>query len=69
MVEKLKLALKGFEGISGLKINYAKYEIVPLNINFSEVQHLANILRCKIKKLPMKCLWLPLHWKKLFTQD
>jgi hypothetical protein len=33
MLEALKLILVGFENIPGLKINYAKSEIIPLNIS------------------------------------
>jgi hypothetical protein len=36
MFEKLKWAFKGFEGISGLKINFAKTKPVPLNLPVSD---------------------------------
>jgi hypothetical protein len=33
MLEALKLILITFENLSGLKINYAKSEFIPLNIS------------------------------------
>lgn len=68
MVESLKLFLIGFENLLGLKINYIKSELIPLNI--SEGVAYANILECKVNKLPIKYLGVPLHWKKkLRSQD
>jgi hypothetical protein len=32
MVENLKWSFIAFEGISGLKVNFAKYELISLNI-------------------------------------
>jgi hypothetical protein len=69
MVEALKLLLQGFENMSGLRINYTKSELIPLNISQQEGTTLANILGCKVGKLPITYLGTPLHWKKLNKND
>jgi Reverse transcriptase (RNA-dependent DNA polymerase) len=61
MLEKIKWALKEFEGISDLKINFAKSELIPLNISTSDATAPAALFQCKIGRLPMKYLGLPLH--------
>jgi hypothetical protein len=48
-----------FEAISGLKINLANSEIVPIG-EVRDVEELANILGCRVSSLPMKYLGLGL---------
>lgn len=43
-IEGLKLLLIGFENLSGLKINYSKSEVIPLNLQEEESTVIANIL-------------------------
>jgi hypothetical protein len=50
MLEALKLILMAFENLSGLKINYAKSEFIPLNISDQKSTELAQIFGCKISK-------------------
>jgi hypothetical protein len=69
MVAALKLLLVGFEYLSGLKINYSKSEMIPLNLTETESYRLANVIGCKIGTLPIKYLGVPLHWKKLRIRD
>jgi hypothetical protein len=70
MFEKFKWAFKGFEGISGLKINFAKTKPVPLNLPVSDANAYAVFFfQCKLGKLPIKYLGLPLHWKKPSKSD
>jgi hypothetical protein len=61
MVAALKLLLVGFEHMLGLKINYSKSEMIPLNLQETESNRLANIIGCKIGILPIKYLGVPLH--------
>ena len=65
MIIVLKWLLLGFENLSGLKINFDKSEMVPLNIGEDQGQALANLLGCKLVNLPIMYLGVPLHWKKL----
>jgi Reverse transcriptase (RNA-dependent DNA polymerase) len=51
MLEALKLILIGFKNLSGFKINYAKHELIPLNISDQESTKLAQLFGCKISKL------------------
>jgi hypothetical protein len=57
-----------FEDILGIKINFDKYEMVPLNISDEQGLHLANYLGCKLTHLSITYLGLPLHFKKLIVE-
>ncbi|KAG5619467.1 hypothetical protein H5410_019291 [Solanum commersonii] len=58
-ISLLRLVLVIFEAISGLKINWRKSNIFPIN-EVTQIQVLANILRCGVGKLPTVYLGLPL---------
>jgi Reverse transcriptase (RNA-dependent DNA polymerase) len=64
-IEVLKWILVAFEDLSGLKINFDKCEMVPLNISDEEGYNLAQILGCKISHLPITYLRVSLHNKTL----
>jgi hypothetical protein len=69
IIDAFKMLLIGFENLSGLKINYTKSELVPLNLTQIEGLQLANIIGCKIVTLPITYLGVPLHWHKLRLKD
>jgi Reverse transcriptase (RNA-dependent DNA polymerase) len=69
MVEGIKLVLRAFEGLSGLKINFSKSELVTLNIDLASAYNFAHQLHYKLGTLPLKYLGLTLHWKKPFCRD
>jgi hypothetical protein len=48
-----------FEAVSGLKINLPKFEIVPIS-EVEDVDRLVSIFGCRVTRLPMKYLGLPL---------
>jgi hypothetical protein len=48
-----------FEAVSGLKVNLAKSELVPVS-HVDNVEGLACILGCGVSFLPLKYLGLPL---------
>jgi hypothetical protein len=48
--------LLGFEDILGIKINFHKCELVPLNLSNKLGDHLAKQLGCKIFYLPLMYL-------------
>ncbi|KAJ1692584.1 hypothetical protein LUZ63_009282 [Rhynchospora breviuscula] len=62
-LEKVSWALKAFEMISGLKINFSKTEIIPLNLTNSDLSSVLPLFNCKETKLPITYLGIPLHWK------
>jgi hypothetical protein len=64
MLEIVKWALRAFAGLSGLKINFTKSELIALNISSVFASNSAIQLNCKLSSLPMKYLGLSLHWKK-----
>ena len=56
----LKNMLLTFQQSTGLKVNFAKSSMIPLNIDEEEAVRLANLLGCKIGQLPFTYLGLPL---------
>jgi hypothetical protein len=61
MIEALQLILLYFENLSGLKINFTKSTLIPLNISDEEGLLYANILGCEMNKSPITYLGVPLH--------
>jgi hypothetical protein len=55
----LRVCFLAFEGVSGLKVNLSKSELVPVG-NVVGVEGLAGILGCRVSSLPLKYLGLPL---------
>ena len=68
-VRNLKWLLACFENLSGLKINYDKCEVVPINMNEDDAKLLSQIFCCKLGDLPLKYLGVPLHYLKLRRED
>ena len=56
----LKNMLHIFQQSTGLKVNFGKSSIVPVNIDPTEAHRLSTILGCKLEKLPFTYLGLPL---------
>ena len=56
----LKNMLLTFQQSTGLKVNFAKSSMIPLNMPDEEADRLAAILGCKIGQLPFTYLGLPL---------
>jgi hypothetical protein len=61
MVDKIKWTLRSFEGLSGLKINFHKSELIALNIDSARASNFSRQLNCNLGSLPLKCLGLSLH--------
>ncbi|XP_078176387.1 uncharacterized protein LOC144569787 [Carex rostrata] len=59
----------GFEALSGIKLNFSKTELIPFNISPTDGLVLADIFGCKLSKLPLKYLGVPLSDKKLTTAE
>ncbi|XP_037432425.1 uncharacterized protein LOC119299287 [Triticum dicoccoides] len=53
----------------GLKINFHKSTLVPLNYDAATAQHIAQIFGCVIGKLPFTYLGLPMGTSKPTVQD
>jgi len=55
----IRLLLLSFQAVTGLKVNVHKSEMVPIG-EVDDVHALAEILGCKVGKLPMSYLGMPL---------
>jgi hypothetical protein len=60
-IQVLRWLLIGFENLSGLKINYVKCEMIPLNISEEVGHHLTSQFGYKVGSLPIIYLGIPLH--------
>jgi hypothetical protein len=58
-----------FEKISGMRINYHKSDLIPINLDEEETQAYAKTFCCKIGKFPFVYLGVPLHYEKLRRED
>ena len=56
----LKFILLCFEALWGLKINFAKSEVVVTGVDDSEAMRVAHLLNCKLGSYPFKYLGLPI---------
>jgi hypothetical protein len=65
----LKAILSSFAYSTGLKVNYAKSNMVLINVSPERLQHLASTFQCKTRSLPFTYLWLPWSHSKMTTQD
>lgn len=65
----LKALLNSFAEFSGLKVNYSKSMMVPINISPERFDILANTFGCVKGPLPFTYLGLPLSLTKPFVAD
>jgi hypothetical protein len=64
------LALKDLlQAATGLRVNYAKYCLMPINIDNNYLHYLANAFGCAMGTLPFSYLGLPLGRTKPSIQD
>lgn len=60
----LKGLLQSFGTSTGLRVNYSKSMIVPINISDEKLDHLAKTFNCQKWSLPFTYLGLPLGLQK-----
>ncbi len=65
----IKVVLDAFSAASGLKINFSKSSIIPINLESSRVGGLANFFGCPTIGFPFTYLGLPLSPKALRKSD
>ena len=65
----LKIVLTWFEQVSGMRINYSKSELIPINMDDQELADFLSILVCNKANFPIKYLGIPLHYDKLRRED
>jgi hypothetical protein len=54
-----------FDQISGMKINYSKSDIVPVNLDEEETLKYSKIFYCKVGSFPFKYVRVPSTMKNL----
>ena len=65
----LKFILLCFEAMSGLKINFAKSEVVVTGVDDLEAMRVAHLLNCKLGSYPFNYLGLPITPDMLHAKD
>jgi hypothetical protein len=68
-IGNLKLVLNLFERVSGMRINFHKSELIPMNLGKEACHEISHILTCPMGSLPFKCLGVPLHFERLKRED
>jgi hypothetical protein len=65
----LKELLQSFAAATGLKVNYSKSCLLPVNVSSELLQFLATTFGCAVGSLPFTYLGLPLGTSKPTVQD
>jgi len=65
----LKSLLNTFASSTGLKVNYKKSQILPINVSPEKMQHLAMTFGCSVGSLPFTYLGLPMGTTKPRMED
>ena len=68
-ISHLKTVLQSFTNSTGLKINYHKTSMVPINTAADKTEELAQILGCKIEAMPLTYLGLPMGTTRPSVED
>jgi hypothetical protein len=66
---RLKLLLDNFTKATGLKINYHKSSMVPINISDEKCTELTVLFGCKKQSMPFTYLGLPMGTTKPSIED
>jgi hypothetical protein len=65
----LKALLRSFSDLTGLKVNYSKSQIFPINVSQDRMGILCNTLGCKIGSFPFTYLGLPMGTTKPLVEN
>ena len=65
----LKSLLNSFADSTGLKVNYRKSQILPINVDTERMNHLANTFGCAIGSFLVTYLGLPMGTTKRKMED
>jgi hypothetical protein len=69
LLENLKNTLTLFEQISGMRINFHKSELTPINLEDSQTHDIAHVFSFPVGSFPIKYLGVPLHFEKLKREN
>jgi len=65
----LKALLRSFSDSTGLKVNYSKSQMLPINVSQDRMKILANTFGCQIGTFPFTCPGLPMGTTKPRVED
>jgi hypothetical protein len=65
----LKWLMVCFEHLSGMRINYHKSDMTPINLDEGEANQYAKVFCCKVGISPFRYLGVPLQFDKLRRED
>jgi hypothetical protein len=65
----LKDILEEYTAFTGLKVNFYKSSLVPINLQQEESEDLANLIGCTIDQMPFTYLGLPIGGTKPIIRD
>jgi hypothetical protein len=65
----MKMILTYFEKMFGMKLNYNKSEMIPMNLLDQEKENFKNIFGYLVRVFPTKYLGIPLHYEKIKRGD
>jgi hypothetical protein len=68
-IRNLKGILMIFEQVSGMRVNFHKSKMIPMNLDENRYHEIAHILNFPAGNLPCKYLGVPLHYEKLKRED
>src|SRR4051812_4869370 len=63
-LEHIKTLLHYFAKYTGLKVNFHKSFLVPINVTMNNTQDLTNTLNCQLGSFPFTYLGLPMSTHK-----
>jgi hypothetical protein len=58
-----------FEHLSGMRINYHKSDMTPINLDEMEANQYTEVFGCKVGTFPYRYLGIPLHFDKLKSDE
>lgn len=68
-VTAMKNILENYAQSTGLKINFHKSSLIPINLNNQSAQNMADLVGCKVATMPFTYLGLPLGTTKPTVYD
>jgi hypothetical protein len=68
-LQNLRCTLAIFEQISGMRINFHKSELIPLNLEDHQSHQISHMFSCPVGVFPIKYLGVPRHYEKLQRED
>jgi hypothetical protein len=68
-IRNLRVILMLFEKVFGMRINFHKSELIPLNLEHESVHEISHLLHCPVGSLPFRYLGVPIRFERLSRED